>query len=88
MTTTQKLHMETGHPVSADVAQVAGDQIRFVNQDGRCLFEIRIQDDQASIEVRAVDTHRAGNKINDNVLVIEPKSCNCITLSSACLLDL
>ena len=74
--------METGHPVSADVAQVAGDRIRFVNQDGRCLFEIRIGRDQASIEVRAVDTHKVGDVIHDGVLFIHPISSDLITLST------
>jgi len=74
--------METGHPVSADVKQVEGDQIRFVNQDGRCLFVVSICKDQASIEVKAVDTHRVGETIHDNLLVIAPNSCGCITLST------
>jgi len=82
MKTTQKLHMETGHPVSADVKQVYGDRIRFVNQEGRCLFEVRIGDDQASIEVRAVDTHRIGDVIHDDALTIRPESSNKITLST------
>ena len=79
---TQKLHLETGHPARGDAKQIEGNEIRIVNQDGRCLFEVRICKDQASIEVRAVDTHKVGDVIHDGLLIIQPKASNNIVVST------
>ena len=76
------LHMETGHPVTANVQQVEGDCIRFVDQDGKCVFEVSITQGQPTIEVRAVDFHKSGHQIHSGMIVVRPDSSNKITIST------
>lgn len=76
------LHIETGHPVMANVKQVESDQVRFVDEDGRCVFEVRILKGQAMIEVRAVDTHKVNGVIHDGLLCVTPRASNNIHLST------
>jgi hypothetical protein len=50
------MRIESGHLMMNDVAEVAGDSVRFVCDDGRTMFEVRIRKDGRSLEVRGVDT--------------------------------
>ena len=77
------LHIESGHPVTADVEQVAGNSVRFVTEDGRTMFEVRAGDDGRSIEVRAVEVTKHGGVIYDGMLLIEPRSANGVNLRTA-----
>jgi hypothetical protein len=34
------LHIETGHPVTADAKRLEEKTVRFVTEDGRAMFEV------------------------------------------------
>lgn len=74
------LHIETGHPVTADAKRIEGTTVRFVTEDGRTMFEIRANNDGRSIEVSAVDTTKVGGLIYDGTLALRPRSANSITV--------
>ena len=71
----EKRTIQTGHPVSCDVELVVGDTVRFVAPDGRCQFEVRFLDDDG-IEVRGVDTYKAGERLVGCAVTVEPRSAN------------
>lgn len=75
-----KLQLETGHPVTADVTQIAGDRFRFVN-GGQTVFEIVCLPD-ASLEIRSVEFHTVGDNILGGGMTISPKAGNSIVIST------
>jgi len=67
--------IQTGHPVSNDAEVVPGNTVRFVAPDGRCQFEVRFLDDDG-IEVRGVDTYKAGEQLVGCAVTVEPRTAN------------
>ena len=74
------LHIETGHPVSADVEQVPGNTVRFVTEDGRAMFEVSCGKDGRSIEVRGVESTKVSGEIYSNLIDVRPNVANSVTL--------
>jgi hypothetical protein len=74
------LHIETGHPVTADVKKLDAKVVRFVTDDGRCMFEVTAGTDGRSIEVRAVETAKVGGTIYKNLLDVRPNVANSVTI--------
>jgi hypothetical protein len=77
---TPKLHLETGHPVTADAKIIAGDRFRFVDDQGRTVFEVICGN--GSIEVRAVEFHTIGDNIHTGLISIKPKCANSIEIAT------
>ena len=73
-----KLRLETGHPVTKDVKEVASDRVRFVAEDGRTMFEVIGNKDGRSLEVRAVDTCKVDGILYAGTLEIVPKCGNVV----------
>lgn len=76
-----KLKIQTGHPVTADVKDVAASVVRFVTADDRTMFEFRCGDDGRSIEVRSVETTKIDGVIYDNRLLVAPTSTNGVNIT-------
>jgi|688.fasta_scaffold1249826_2 hypothetical protein len=75
-----KLHMETGHAVTADVQIVAGERLRFVNADQRTIFEVVAN--EASISVRGVEFHFIGDAIHGGGIIVAPRASNEVEIST------
>ena len=74
------LHIETGHPVTADVKQVDGRCVRFVSDDDRTMFEVIAGKDGRSLEVRAVEVTKVDGVIYAGRLVVYPAASNTVTI--------
>ena len=70
----------SGHPLMNTEADVAGHEVRFLDDNGRAMFEVSIGKDGASIEVRAPDTCIVDGKLYNNRLLISPNVSNSITI--------
>lgn len=75
----QNMHIETGHPVTADRAVVDASRVRFLIDD-RCMFEVSIGDDGRSIEVRAVEMVKVDGRVYAAKLAVEPNVSNSVTI--------
>lgn len=71
-----KLRLQTGHPVTADVGNVAGDRFRFVDAEDRTVFEVVCED--GYLEIRAVEFHTIGEAIHGGGITIHPRAGNSI----------
>ena len=76
------MRIESGHPMMNDVAVVPGDCVRFVTNDGRTMFEVRIKKDGASLEVRGVDTAIANGVLYGTALCVIPHVTNSVTVAA------
>ena len=76
------MKMQTGLRITADVKEVKGKSIRFVDDNDRVLFEVRMLDDK-SIEVRGVETSKHDGKIYTEALIVMPRYANCIEVHRA-----
>lgn len=76
--TMSTLHMETGHPVTADVVKIPGDRIRLVDDTGRTAFELICHD--GYFEVRSVDHYIIGDSIHGGGLDIKPRASNSVEI--------
>ena len=74
------LHIETGHPLTVDVKKLDAKAVRFVTDDGRCMFEVTTGKDGRSIEVRAVETTKVGGAIYESLLDVRPNVANSVTI--------
>lgn len=74
------MKIQTGHPVMGNVQDVRGNSVRFINDEGRWLFEVQICKDGTSIQVRGVESHMIGDEIHVNSMTIEPKYSNCVVI--------
>jgi acyl-CoA thioesterase len=74
------LRIETGHPVTADVVKLDAQFVRFVTDNGRCMFEVHACRDGRSIEVRCVETTKVDGVIYNNLMAVEPDSSNGVTI--------
>jgi hypothetical protein len=74
------LHIETGHPVSADVKVLEETTVRFVTDDGHCMFEVTAGKDGRSLEVRAVEVTKVGGVIYAGLLDVRPNVANSVTV--------
>ncbi len=72
------LSIETGHPLTKDVQRIDGKSVRFVDKDGRTMFEVYCCADGRTIEVRGVESSKHAGVIYDNTLSILPKSGNVV----------
>ena len=76
------MRIETGHKVSADVAPVVGDRVRFVTDDGRTIFEVTCGKDDHSIEVRGIETFKVGKIVYDGCIDIRPQCANAVAIQA------
>lgn len=76
------MRIETGHRVSADVAPVTGNRVRFVTDDGKTIFEVTCGKDNHSIEVRGVETFKVGKVVYDSCFVIKPQCANVVSVQA------
>lgn len=75
-----KLHMETGHPVTADVKCIDGDSIRFVTEDHRTMLEVKIIKSGRGIEVRGVEVTKDGSELLSGNIDVRPRANNCVEI--------
>ncbi len=73
-----KLHIETGHALTADAKRIDATDVRFVTEDGRTMFEVRALGGGMGIEVRGIDMTKHGDKIYTSALSIDPLASNCV----------
>jgi len=76
------MKIESGHPLMNDVAEVDGDCVRFVCADGRAMFEVRINKDGKSLEVRGVDNCKVNGVLYGTSLCVIPHVANSITIAA------
>ena len=74
------LHIETGHPVTADAKKLAEKTVRFVTEDGRAMFEVTACKDGRGIEVRAVETTKVDGVVYAGLIDVRPNVANSITV--------
>jgi len=74
------LHIETGHPVTADAKRLTEKTVRFVTEDGRTMFEVIACKDGRGIEVRAVDSTRVDGVMYAGLIDVRPSVANSITV--------
>lgn len=74
------LHIESGHVYNADVCEIKGSTVRFVTEDDRTMFEIRLGKDGRSIEIRGVEATKVDGRIYVEQLSIQPNSSNSVTI--------
>lgn len=70
------LHIETGHPVTADMKVISETTIRFVTEDGRTMFEVQAGKDGRSIEVRGVEVTKVNDVLYSECLDVRPCVAN------------
>ena len=68
--------------MTADVAPVVGDRVRFVTDDGRTIFEVTCGKDGHSIEVRGVETFKVGKVVYDGCIEIRPHCANGVSIQA------
>ena len=73
------MKMQTGHVITADVKEVKGRSISFVNEDGRVVYEVRINEDM-SLEVRGVEVVRRDGVLYSECLSIRPRYSNSVEI--------
>lgn len=76
------MRIESGHQMMNNVAKVDGDYVRFVSDDGRTLFEVRIQKGGASLEVRGVDNAMINGVLYSTALCVIPHVTNSVTVAA------
>lgn len=69
------MKIQSGHPIMGDAKDVEGKFVRFIDDDGRCLFEVHILDEH-SLEIRGCETHKVGDQIHTEALSIETRYAN------------
>ena len=73
------LHLETGHVVTKDMRRIEGETtIRFVTEDGRCMFEVRAGKDGRSINVRGVEVTSVDGVMYSECIDIRPCVANSV----------
>jgi hypothetical protein len=70
------MKIETGHPITGDVKLVEATGVRFVTDEGRCLFEVACMEDGHSIEITANDMCKVDGVIYDRVITVRPRYSN------------
>ncbi|HET8687508.1 MAG TPA: hypothetical protein VFM18_12710 [Methanosarcina sp.] len=76
------LKFTTGHYLNGNEQIIDGNTIRVTDDSGRCLFEVTICHDQASIEVRGVETHKIKDVVHTTSLLVKPNYANCVTIKT------
>lgn len=74
------LHIETGHPVTADVQKLNDKTVRFVTEDGRAMFEVTAGEDGRSIKVCGVGVTKVEDVIYTESIDVRPNSSNSVTI--------
>lgn len=72
------LHIETGHPVTADATRLKEITVRFVTEDGRTMFEVMAGKDGRSINVRAVEVTKVDGVLYAGNIDVRPNVANSI----------
>jgi len=72
--------IETGHEVTKDVAVVGAQEVRFVADDGRTMFEVGWNADGRSINVRGVGCSRVDAKLYAGTIDIRPICGNAVRI--------
>ena len=70
--------MQTGHEFLANVKDVPGKSISFVDDQGRVVFEVSIVDGEQAIEIRGVNMTKHKGKTYSEQLVVKPRYSNSI----------
>lgn len=74
------LRIESGCRIMGDVKPVDGDSVRFVTEDGRTMFEVGINKDGRSIEVRGVEVTKHEGELYDCWLSVSPRTANTVII--------
>lgn len=75
------MRIETGHPITGDVAEVAGRCVRFVGEDGQTMFEVSVGKDGKSLEVRSVENAKVAGVLHGTILHVIPNASNSVTVA-------
>ncbi len=70
----------TGSEFLKTAKPVAGDEVRFIAEDGSEMFQVQIGADKRSLVIRAVDNCKVGKILYSHRLAIEPNVSNQITV--------
>lgn len=68
--------------MKAKITDEHADRVKFVTEDGKTVFEVSVNEDGRSINVRGVDVCRFDGGIYIEALVIEPKVSNSVDIST------
>jgi hypothetical protein len=74
--------MFTGHRLTKDEIEVPGREVRFVTEDGKEAFAVRIGSDGRSIEVRGVDTFWVEGVAYGSTLQVVPVVSNGVNIEA------
>lgn len=77
------MKIESGHPVTKDIAPVEGNSVRFVTDDGRTMLEVIIGKDKRSIEILGIETTKIDGVLYGTTLQIEPRASNSVVIRPA-----
>ena len=70
------MKISTGHPVSNDEVVHDFTCVRFLTDEGRPIFEVRVGEDGRSIDVRGIDCCRVDGVMYSEALEISPRYSN------------
>lgn len=72
------MKIEIGNSFSKNIESINSDSVRFVAEDGRTMFEVKIGKDGKSIEILGIETCKVGGVLYSDCIDIRPRVGNCI----------
>lgn len=72
------MKIATGHQITNDEVIHDFKEVRFIAEDGRTMFEIRVMHDGRSVEIRGVDCCKVNGVMYCEALEVTPRFSNCI----------
>jgi hypothetical protein len=76
------MKMFTGHQMTNDEQHIDAREVRFVTDDGREAFAVRMGADGKSVEVRGIDTFKVNGELRGSTLQAIPRSSNVLTIEA------
>lgn len=70
------LHIELGHRDMENITRLADKSVRFVNDDGRPMFEVTAGEDGKSINVRGCGSTKVNGVVYIESLYVLPNASN------------
>lgn len=77
------MKLQIGMQFIDDIAEFESSRpVRFLTDDGRCVFEVSMHDD-GSLDVRAIDVTNINGVLRDTILQVSPRATNSIVVSTS-----
>lgn len=70
------MRIESGHHMTNSAVEITGDSVRFVCEDGRTMFEVRVGRDGKSLDVCGIDNATVDGVLYGTTLCIIPRTAN------------